>query len=1030
MNKSLVRQSSHDPSLRVLDSFYERNLIPAEKKPFLIDLQRSAGPVMAVEDGGYILDVASQIASLGLGFNPSPMFGAAQLLESWTGRTDTDVAHQVRAAFERLLQQKLAWPEMSLQLCQSGAEANELALGGSYASRVHADARKILAFKNSFHGRMMVALSATWNPAKREPFAFPGYDVAYVEYPALPDDDILGPAEPSDWAAGWAQATRADFSETLACWRQASDNDGLLRAELDVLESVRQQLVSQEFFAILIEPMQCEGGDRYSSARFHVGLVNLASAFSVALIYDEIQTGFGLGGDFFWHKKFDLHDAVGDTLYPDYVVMAKKAQVGAVASHRPLPFQEQFNMTSLARGFIHASMIDQFQAEIFQMEAENRKRLSQLLAKYPDKLCRPRVSGISFAFDFCDESDLKRFIGLRFDFGLLYYPAGQSSARFRFSLAFRGDWIDQSWQAIDAALQATFLGEIASDRPAQVLEVDDVQANYDFHQQFLQGKLDRLLAKQRDSHEEENAVVSIESFLRHALDAEAIPHDELELVMLDRSNYPDYREAIWQMQLKVYEPLRQTPMEKFDQLIAAINHLAFLLTCQGEVVAMAFAAPPANFPGERGVREDRYFDDPQTVYMLDLTVAPQHRGKLGRIMKQTLCLLAQKRGLSAVQGRNRDRLARGMWAINLSLGAINTRVLENDYLDDEDFRDCLVYRCGLDWKPTPIHLSDGPAFPLHESDLDKTFLQEQLPALTNKLTLSNFVTRPFLEQLSDVFDLVPEPIRHGYSCSGISECVDKLTKSIWLQRQPRVTLLTINGHFFGSGSFLARSLSGVGEPFFPVKCLPRPELDLLRFEDQLRQQLETDEILAMFVEPLGWETCQKLSLQTLALIRRICTETGTPLVYHESAGAAFRYDQRAFLPSGLPELTPDAGMLYLGGQMAICYLGTEWFVDTPLTMISTWDGDAFSLAQFHRVMTTITADTDRYFQTMQRYQAVLEQQLKQNQLSEYSLQHGIGRFRGSLEVELRKMFQQDEDGWFLSCPSYGQMRALIERWSK
>ena len=1015
-NGHLVNHDVDQPSIDRMQVFYDRRLIPAEKKPFLIDLSRCAGPLLAVEGQQYILDVASQIASKGLGFNAGAMFGAAQFLETWTGNDKSAVVGKVRQAFESLMGELTGWSDLHVQLCNSGAEANETALGMCYRNRKHAAAKKVIAFQGAFHGRMMVALASTWNVKKREPFAWQGFETSYAPYPEMPLDDIQGPAIPAGWQAAWATATGPDCESKIR--QQFASDDALLNAELDSLLAVRQLLASEQHYAVLVEPMQCEGGDRYTSARFHNGLVNLARAFEVPLVYDEIQTGFGLGGDFFWHQKFDLRDAHGAPLSPDHVVLAKKAQVGMVLSHQVCEFVEQYNVASLNRGFIHASMIVQFREEIDKVEERNRAELAKLIQKHGDRILRPRASGLSFAFDFADPARLKDFISKRFQYGLLYYPAGERSARFRFNLAFRGELLDLAWRQIDAALAATLSGSSKEDAtkdsdneaPAAAQTPIPAVAPYlDFHKRFISGKLMSM---------QEMAPLSggAAAFLNSTLDQFGI---DAQVVFLTEANWQQYRQQVWDLQGIIYEPLRQTEITKFDALIAADHSLAIAVVKDDAIIAMAFAAPPINFPKERGVADDPYFEDPDTVYMLDLTVVPEYRGRLGRVMKQAFCLAAQAKGLKAIQGRNRDRLARGMWAINLSMGSFCTRVLKDDYLDEHAFRDCLVYRCELDWQDEPIYLSNAVHQPLDSMDLDETFCESNLSLVTNKLTLSNFVTHDYLRQLERVFGLLPRPLQHGYSASGMSECVDKLIKSIWLKRNPRRRMISIGESFFGHGSFLSRSLSGIDDPLFESINLPDDE----RLLDSLKEQIETDETLAVFVEPLGCLTGKRIAKATLIEISKLCRQFNVPLVSHDSAGMFHRYDVQAFLPTAMEGFTPDAGMVFLGGQMAVCYMREEFFVETPLMFISTWEGDALSLAQFDHALTV--AESDSPEDLMSRFDEVLQAKLRDFGVTEFELAGGVGWFRGKVDDEFAAMFRQPSPGLFISCPSVGAIKKFL-----
>ena len=173
--------------------------------------------------------------------------------------------------------------------------------------------------------------------------------------------------------------------------------------------------------------------------------------------------------------------------------------------------------------------------------------------------------------------------------------------------------------------------------------------------------------------------------------------EDLEIVVLDRDSYQQHRENILAMQRATYEPARQTPPEEFDLLFASKNPLGLLVLSEQQIVAMSFAGRLSVFDQERGVTSDPFHEDQSVYYNMDLTVAPRFRGGLGKTMKQAMILLAIENGVMAIHGRNRDRLARPMWAINLSLGSFELQLLTDDYPDEGPYRDCIYYRCPLDW---------------------------------------------------------------------------------------------------------------------------------------------------------------------------------------------------------------------------------------------------------------------------------------------------------------------------------------------
>lgn len=155
--------------------------------------------------------------------------------------------------------------------CNSGTEANEAAiklarLYGSAAGRY-----KIVTFTDSFHGRTMGSLSAT---------AQPKYHAG------------VGPLLP-----------------------------GFLYAPFGDLQAVRE-LVDAETVAVMLEPVQGEGGVNPCPPGFLEGLRALCDEHGMLLILDEVQTGMGRTGKWYAHQHWDV--------IPDVVTLAK-AVAGGVA---------------------------------------------------------------------------------------------------------------------------------------------------------------------------------------------------------------------------------------------------------------------------------------------------------------------------------------------------------------------------------------------------------------------------------------------------------------------------------------------------------------------------------------------------------------------------------------------------------------------------------------------------------------------------------------------------------------------------
>ena len=232
--------------------------------------------------------------------------------------------------------------------------------------------------------------------------------------------------------------------------------------------------------------------------------------------------------------------------------------------------------------------------------------------------------------------------------------------------------------------------------PATV-SLRDATGQYKFHRELLRTR--QAVAAGRIPEES-----SIREAIRNLLPTSI--RESGQLFFVSPENWSNFRESVRQLQTAVYEPARQTAIEKFDLVVSDPEGLGLVVQFDDEVVGIAFAGPVALFPDERGTLQDPFRENRRVMYMLDVTVLPEQRGALGRALKQGLTLLAASRDCEAIHGRNRDRLAGAMWAINLGLGSYELMHLVDDYPDQEEFRDCIYYRCPLAW-PAEIALPES-----------------------------------------------------------------------------------------------------------------------------------------------------------------------------------------------------------------------------------------------------------------------------------------------------------------------------------
>jgi predicted acetylornithine/succinylornithine family transaminase len=217
------------------------------------------GSWLVADTGERYLDLVAGIAVVGLGHcHPAPLAAAqAQLDRLW--HTSNLYWTEPMAALAERLSERFGGAQAFF--CNSGAETIEAAL--KYARK--ATGRPgIVALEGSFHGRTMGALSATGQPAKREAF---GPLVPGVSFAKLNDVESL------------VAAARPDTG------------------------------------AILLEPVQGEGGVNPATDEFLDAARTLADELGALLVLDEVQTGVGRTGTFFCFEQTAIR--------PDVVTLAK-----------------------------------------------------------------------------------------------------------------------------------------------------------------------------------------------------------------------------------------------------------------------------------------------------------------------------------------------------------------------------------------------------------------------------------------------------------------------------------------------------------------------------------------------------------------------------------------------------------------------------------------------------------------------------------------------------------------------------------
>ncbi|MDC0718970.1 aminotransferase class III-fold pyridoxal phosphate-dependent enzyme [Nannocystis bainbridge] len=848
-------------SAALLERFYGGGFTVREKKPMVVDTRRSSGPYMVSVDARplTLLDACSQIATLTHGFYHPGIVKAL-----YTGRfdhclwsnPDTTVHHVPElAAYEEALE-RLAPPALDHVsfVCAGGAEANEKALR---IARLHAPPpvdgprRRVLAFRDGFHGRTLATLAATWNPDKRAPFEFEGYEAVF---------------------------SHADLDEV----------ERLLDAR------------GHEIYAIVVEPMQAEGGDVYLRREFLLGLCKLARARKLPLVVDEVQTGFATGGPFFWWTRLGLGG--DEATAPDILTCAKKAGLGVVLSRWPDPESNQVHVASALRGLIQLET----SRDQTYLESLLRPRAEALAAAFPGLVGDVRLAGTALAFDLPDTAAQTAFIDQRYQRGLMTYPAGERTIRFRFSAGWDERVVDDLFKRIHESLARL------SDKTAK----------------------DWVPEGQTADSDPAVIVRPIEE------------RDWPQIMVIENTSY---------------EPARRDSEAYLRRAAATGLGLCAVDTASGSILGFCFGGPLEGFRGVSGASQDERLGLGDTFYSADVTVAEAARARgVGRLLKRAQVQWAKVHGFSYVSGRNRVGTTDAMAGLNRSYGAFPVVRLTHQY-EGNALAD--YYRIPLVPPPVPRAPNDEGILDL-ASGLQQPFGatpafmagHELVGPTASRINLSNYATVDTVHYSEHLRLLAPRGTGHMYFTSSRDETVDKALRCLRLSRPQGQLAVGLQGGYLGHVTAAARSLSdpagfGDGLALFEFPRLPHPEDDPAGFEAGLKDLVErqgADKILGLFVEVVGERSGRVLAGEPARVLAAACRAHDIPLVLVEAASGCYRTGGAAWGVDTLPtDVVPDMVLWYPGGQIGHIFVGDRYFIKKPLVLISTWDGDELSAIRAH-----------------------------------------------------------------------------------
>jgi len=291
---------------------------------------------------------------------------------------------------------------------------------------------KVLHFEKAFHGRTGYTLSLTnTSPEKTKWFA-------KFDWPRVSVPKVTFPLEGNHLA----QAVHSEEVSIAQIKKAFSEH-------------------KDDICAIIIEPIQSEGGDNHLREEFLIQLRSIADENEAFLIYDEVQTGVGLTGKFWCHQHFS------EKARPDILAFGKKMQVCGILVGNKVDEVENnvFRVPSRINSTWGGNLVDMVRAtQIMQIIEEDKlcdnaasvgqylkDQLESLAIKY-DQISNVRGKGLLCAFDFPTAAMRNTFIAKGLEHHTMFLGCGQQTIRFRPALIIEKHHIDLGMEVMDKIL--------------------------------------------------------------------------------------------------------------------------------------------------------------------------------------------------------------------------------------------------------------------------------------------------------------------------------------------------------------------------------------------------------------------------------------------------------------------------------------------------------------------------------------------------------------------------------------------------
>ncbi|MCC6278300.1 MAG: L-lysine 6-transaminase [Oligoflexia bacterium] len=415
--------------------------------PVVVDFEKSRGVHMVdAVSGKTYFDFFSFYASNPIGFN-HPKMNEPDFLKKLTRVSkvkpvladiytpeyaefvDTLASHASRNHFKHFF------------FIEGGALAVENALKAAFDWKVRKNLQKgkgekgyqVIHFEQAFHGRSGYTMSLT-NTDPQKIMYFPKFD-----WPRIKNPKLTFPLTPQ----GLEDVQKSE--------KQAIDQ---------ILSAIQKN--PDDLAALIMEPIQSEGGDNHFRPEFLKRLREICDAHDILLIFDEVQTGFGLTGSFWAWEQFGVK--------PDLISFGKKSQTCGIASSARIDEVDNvFKISSRINSTFGGNLTDMVRCTQYLkiMDEENllanaskqgdyiQSQLRKLSQRF-SQVTNIRGRGLLIAFDLPTGADRDKFRRIAWELGLLVLICGDRSIRLRPVLDITSANVDEAVSLFESTLKKLY----------------------------------------------------------------------------------------------------------------------------------------------------------------------------------------------------------------------------------------------------------------------------------------------------------------------------------------------------------------------------------------------------------------------------------------------------------------------------------------------------------------------------------------------------------------------------------------------